>query len=186
MDISTMDKTGMRRINPLIAGAAVSVMVLSLVGIGALTGILPTAWSQKAEAQRSGPGAAAEAQRPGPGTTTAQATRCESCGTIEAIRSVELRGEGSGLGAVAGGVTGAVLGNQLGAGRGNTAMTILGAAGGAFAGNEVEKSMKRRYSYRVTVRMDDGSFRTVPQPTPPAFAVGDRVRVVAGALVRPS
>jgi hypothetical protein len=34
------------------------------------------------------------------------------------------------------------------------------------------------------VRMDDGSFRTVSLSSPPAFAVGDKVRVVEGKLVR--
>jgi outer membrane lipoprotein SlyB len=63
-------------------------------------------------------------------------------------------------------------------------MTISGAAGSAFAGNEIEKSAKKRRAYRVTVRMDDGSFRTVSLSSPPAFNVGDKVRVVEGRLVR--
>jgi outer membrane lipoprotein SlyB len=44
--------------------------------------------------------------------------------------------------------------------------------------------MQKRYAYRVTVRMDDGSARTLSQSSPPAFAVGDKVRPVDGALVR--
>ena len=80
-------------------------------------------------------------------------------------------------------MTGAVIGNQIGRGHGNTAMTLLGAAGGALAGNEIEKNVKKHYSYRVTVRMDDGSFRTVSQSTAPAVEVGRRVRIANGALV---
>jgi hypothetical protein len=30
--------------------------------------------------------------------------------------------------------------------------------------------------------MEDGSFRTIPMATPPAWRTGDRVRVVNGAL----
>jgi hypothetical protein len=32
--------------------------------------------------------------------------------------------------------------------------------------------------------MQDGSYRTLAQLTPPAVAVGDRVRIAAGAVVR--
>jgi outer membrane lipoprotein SlyB len=64
-------------------------------------------------------------------------------------------------------------------------MTVLGAAGGAYAGHQIEKNVNKRLVYRVTVRMDDGSFRTLSQAAPPAFAVGDKVRVVQGALHAP-
>src|SRR6266481_8448274 len=73
-------------------------------------------------------------------------------------------------------------GEQTGGGSG-TAVTLLG-AGGAIAGNEIEKNVKKRYAYRVTVRMDDGSFRTISLSSPPTLAVGDKVRVVEGKLVR--
>jgi outer membrane lipoprotein SlyB len=158
-----------RRLNPLVAGAAVAVMLFSLVGIGAMTGMLPGALSQK---NTDGL----------PGAVAPKAAACSSCGTVESIRSIEVRGEATGVGAVAGGVTGAVVGHQMGSGRGNTAMTVLGAAGGAYAGNEIEKNVKKHVVYRVTVRMDDGSFRTVSQANAPAFAVGDKVRLVQGAL----
>ena len=61
-------------------------------------------------------------------------------------------------------------------------MTILGFAGGTFSAGE--PVVKKRPAYRVTVRMDDGSFRTVSLSTPPVFAVGDKVRVVEGKLAR--
>jgi outer membrane lipoprotein SlyB len=158
-----------RRLNPLIAGAAVAVMVFSMLGIGAITGLLPSALSNKGADVAP---AAAEAKAPA----------CPSCGTVESIRSIEVHGDATGLGAVAGGLTGAVVGHQMGNGRGNTAMTVIGAAGGAYAGNEIEKNVKKHLVYRVTVKMDDGSFRTVSQATAPAFAVGDKVRLVQGAL----
>ena len=44
--------------------------------------------------------------------------------------------------------------------------------------------MRKRLVWRVTLRMDDGSFRAISLPSPPAFAVGDKVRVVEGRLVR--
>lgn len=39
-----------------------------------------------------------------------------------------------------------------------------------------------RTAWRVTVRMEDGSYRTLSQPKRPAFKTGDRVRIVDGAL----
>jgi outer membrane lipoprotein SlyB len=82
---------------------------------------------------------------------------------------------------VAGGVLGGVLGNQVGGGNGRTAMTVLGAAGGAYAGNKVEQNIKKVTVYQMRVRMNDGSTRTIEQPS--AVAVGSRV-VVEGNSMR--
>ena len=43
----------------------------------------------------------------------------------------------------------------------------------------------KRTVYRITVRMDDGSFRTLSQSSPPSVAVGEAVRINEGAVVRP-
>src|SRR5262245_12684670 len=43
----------------------------------------------------------------------------------------------------------------------------------------------KRTVYRITVRMDDGSFRTLSQASPPSVAVGEAVRITDGAVVRP-
>ncbi|MBI5911069.1 MAG: glycine zipper 2TM domain-containing protein [Betaproteobacteria bacterium] len=178
-----MEATGFKKIHPLVLGAAASVIIVSLVGAAAIGGLLPNARSDKTDspAQTSTP--AADSARHGVTRPAARESACATCGTVESIHTVELKGNATGLGAVAGGVTGAVVGNQIGRGNGNTAMTILGAAGGALAGNEIEKNVKKHYSYRVTVRMDDGSFRTVSQSSAPAVAVGERVRVVNGTVI---
>jgi outer membrane lipoprotein SlyB len=107
---------------------------------------------------------------------------CANCGVIESIRVANVQGQGSGLGAVAGGVAGGLLGNQIGRGNGRTVATIAGAAGGAYAGNAIEKNMKKHTVYRVTLRMEDGRLRTLSQRQAPAFAVGDRVRVANGRI----
>lgn len=176
MKRNTAKFTQATRMHPLVAGAAASVIVLSLVGVGAFTGIIPNALSQKTgDAATSSPVSSAGAGK---------AIHCPACGVVESVRTVELRGEASGVGAVTGGLTGAVLGSTMGRGNGNTAMTIIGAAGGALAGNEIEKNVKKHYAYRITVRMNDGSVRTLSQLTPPAFVAGDKVRVVDGNLMR--
>jgi outer membrane lipoprotein SlyB len=118
------------------------------------------------------------------GTVVAKASTCASCGTVEAVTAVKRAGKVNGvavgdttigLGTVAGGVLGGVLGHQVGAGNGKTAMTVLGAAGGAYAGNKIEENMKSVTVYDVKVRMDDGSVRNVEVSN--AVAVGAKVTV---------
>jgi len=177
--------------HPLVLGAAASVMVVSLVGAAAIGGLLPNAHSDKTDGAAPAPTSVRIAAGTGHSNNgmpklPAYANMCDTCGTVASIHTVLIKGDATGLGAVAGGVTGALVGNQIGRGSGNTAMTILGAAGGAFAGNEIEKNAKEHYSYRVTVHMDDGSIRTLPQPTAPTVRVGERVRVVDGTVLAKS
>jgi outer membrane lipoprotein SlyB len=90
------------------------------------------------------------------------------------------KAEGPGLGAVAGGVLGAVLGNQVGHGNGRAAATLLGAVGGGFAGNAIEGNMKKVTVYQVAVRMEDGSRRNVEISQAPN--IGSRVTVEGSDL----
>lgn len=113
----------------------------------------------------------------------AAAASCAACGTVESISAVERKGNSSGVGAVAGGLTGLLLGNQVGRGNGRTGMTILGGAGGAYLGNRIEQNMNRTTSYRINVRMDDGKVRTLYQREAPDVAVGRHVEIVGGSVV---
>jgi outer membrane lipoprotein SlyB len=108
---------------------------------------------------------------------------CANCATVESVDAVEVEGTGSGAGAIAGGVLGAVVGNQVGGGDGKALATILGAVGGGMAGNVVEKKMRKVTQFDVTVRMDNGSRRTLRQATSPA--VGSAV-VVNGDNLQPA
>ena len=93
-------------------------------------------------------------------------------------------GTGIGVGVIAGAVVGGILGNQVGGGTGNTAATVLGAAGGAYAGNEIEKRNQQNVNaYKFTIRMNDGSYQTLTQNTNADVRVGDRV-VIDNGLVR--
>jgi outer membrane lipoprotein SlyB len=76
-----------------------------------------------------------------------------------------------------------LLGHQVGSGRGNTAATVIGAAGGAYAGHEVEKRVKTEKDYHVSVRTEDGRTHRFVFDTAPDFSVGDRGRVIDGKLV---
>jgi outer membrane lipoprotein SlyB len=109
---------------------------------------------------------------------------CPACGTVDSVRVTQKPGEGSAVGLIAGGLLGGLLGHQVGQGRGNTATTIIGAAGGAYAGNQVERNAKKTVQYDVTVRMADGTVRTITYDIEPGFRAGDKVRFVDGRLTR--
>ena len=108
---------------------------------------------------------------------------CTTCGVITAITAVKSDGKGTALGAVAGGLAGLVIGNQIGGGSGRTIAKIAGAAGGAFLGNEAEKKARAQTSYEIRVRLDDGTETNVTEATAPRLAVGAAVRIVDGNVV---
>ena len=111
---------------------------------------------------------------------TTRAAICASCGTVESVQAVQEKGEGSGLGVAGGAIAGGLLGHQAGGGNGKTALTVLGAVGGAFAGNEVEKRVRATTVYDVRVRMEDGSVRTFRRNE--SMAAGTRVQVEGNSL----
>lgn len=94
------------RTHPVLIAASVAVLLFSLLGAAALTGVLPSAFPKPV------------------------AARCADCGVIEAIRG---------------------------------------------SGDAVDNGQA---AWRVTVRLDDGSLRTLPQRGQPPYAVGDRVRII--------
>lgn len=112
------------------------------------------------------------------------ARQCANCGVIEAVNVIEVKGEGNYLGMIAGGLAGALLGHQVGGGSGKQIATVAGAAGGAFAGNEIEKRMKTTKHYEVITRLENGGTQAIPYETDPGYKVGDKVRVENGTLVR--
>jgi outer membrane lipoprotein SlyB len=114
------------------------------------------------------------------GTTHAAATVCANCGIVESVDAVRQKGDGTGLGVVAGGVLGGVVGHQVGGGKGKTAMTVLGAIGGGLAGNEVEKRARGETVFNVQVRMEDGGTRTFQRTE--SMAVGAHVVAEGGTL----
>ena len=107
---------------------------------------------------------------------------CKSCGVIASVRAIEHRPQGSGVGAAGGAILGGLLGNQVGSGHGRQLATVAGAVGGAVAGNQVETHMKTTQTWRIVVRMDNGTTRTFNQSAQPAWRSGDAVRVVNGQL----
>jgi outer membrane lipoprotein SlyB len=107
---------------------------------------------------------------------------CKVCAVIEEVREVEKAGQASGAGAVGGAVVGGVVGHQVGSGRGRDVATVLGALGGAFGGNAIEKNVKKTKEYQIWIRYEDGSKGMFVQPTPPGWRIGDKVKVIDGSL----
>lgn len=141
---------------------------------------VPTAPVPAPKAAAAAPAKPHKSTSPAPAERVAQAPVCANCGVIESVQAVQRKGAGTGLGAVAGGVLGAAVGNQVGKGNGRSAMTVLGAVGGGFAGHEVEKRARAETVFQVRVRMDDGSVRTLEQRQAPR--TGERVEVQGQSL----
>ena len=101
-------------------------------------------------------------------------------GTVAAVREVEVKGDANGVGAVGGGVAGAVLGHNIG--DHNKIVTVLGAAGGALLGNQIEKTARATKQWELTVNFDDGASQVVKSAAQPIWHQGDRVRLYEGTL----
>ncbi|HEX5371671.1 MAG TPA: glycine zipper 2TM domain-containing protein [Aquabacterium sp.] len=100
---------------------------------------------------------------------------CTHCGTVQEVTARKKKGEGSGLGLIAGAVVGGVVGNQFGKGTGNTVTTVGGAVAGGVVGNEIEKNANKRTEYVTKIKMDDGTVREFKLEQ--QYAVGARVTV---------
>lgn len=155
------------RIHPLMAGAAVSVMLVSLLGIAAITGVLP---NSQATAAQTAPIAAqapavvpiaAPAQQVVHPVATAPAVRHEGATHKTVVRHHAVQhaqaqssqqysqapvyqqpapvAQNSPIGIGIGAVVGGLLGNQVGGGNGKTLATVAGAVGGGYLGNEIAK-----------------------------------------------
>ncbi len=109
---------------------------------------------------------------------------CNSCGIVTDMKTVQVKGQASGVGAIAGGVLGGVLGHQVGSGRGKDVATVAGAAGGAYAGHQVEKNAKSKTQYQVIVKLETGESRTFTYNTSTAYKVGDQIRIIDNKLTR--
>jgi hypothetical protein len=115
---------------PLVLASGVAILMFSLVGVAAISGVMPSDISKHnphATPLLETAAAAASAKKAG----------CRNCGFVQVVRTVEVVGEGA-----------------------------------------------KRQAYRVSVRMDDGTERTLSFAAQPSVTVGSRVRVNGNALER--
>ena len=212
------------RLHPLLTAAAISVTVLSAVGVGALTGLIPHSRGSQQEqvkleeaakpveppviaqpaAKPVQKKAVVRKAQPRPAAPVApvayndfaetpRVAQVEApkpvvapgyLATVQSVREVKDPGQHTGLGPIAGGIAGAVLGDQIGKGKDTTrkVLTVLGAAGGAYAGREIERNARATKHWEIDVRRDDGAFETMRSEVAPPWQPGERVRVVDGRL----
>lgn len=219
------------RLHPLLTAAAISVTVFSAVGVGAVTGLIPTSVGSHKPAEATSleipqdvvkpvepaithpapapvkkiskpvaakPKTAAPvayndyATLPPPPVAQAPvyvpeapkpAVKPGALATIQSVREVKDPGEHTALGPIAGGIAGAVLGDRIGKGHGTRkVITLIGAAGGALAGREIEKRARGTSHWEIDVRRDDGAYETVRSDVAPPYQPGERVRLVEGRL----
>ena len=97
-------------------------------------------------------------------------------GTVESLREVLEPKDPSGAGLIVGGLVGGGLGSLIGGGSGRTVATVVGALGGAYAGNQIERSQSQMV-YQIGIKYDDGTWATIRQTAPTGLRIGDRVRV---------
>lgn len=184
-----------QRLSPLVAAAMISIILFCGAGVAALTGVLPAQGGPQAAPAALQAGNAEDPppltpvqdpapSEPRPEQQVVQKPVCAECGTVLAVRTVVVQEKTSGLGAVGGAVVGGVVGHQFGNGHGKDAMTAAGALGGALAGNHIEKQRKQQRHYEVSLKMENGSRRTLKLAQAPQVASGDRVRVEDGQLVQ--
>lgn len=164
-----------RRHYPLMAAAATSVIIFCMIGVGAFMGWLPVPRSTSGSPVGNLTGRLDAAPHNA-------AADCSNCGAIESIEVISVQNKPSGVGAIVGGVAGAILGHQVGGGSGKDLATIGGAAGGAYLGNEMEKGTKQRTVFRVEVRMNDGSHRII-HTSKQNFAVGQKVKIDGDEII---
>ncbi len=119
---------------PMVIASGVAVLLFSLVGVAAISGVLPK------DIATHNPHATPLLETTA-SAASAKKSNCRNCGFVKVVRSVEVEGE-------------------------------------------IEKHSKNQKVYRVTVRMDDGTERTLSLAAQPSFGVGTRVKVNGNALER--
>ncbi|MBW8328847.1 MAG: glycine zipper 2TM domain-containing protein [Thiobacillus sp.] len=103
------------------------------------------------------------------------ASQSERNGTIATLENIEVDdnyklGVGTAVGAVAGGLLGAGVGDS-------TTATVAGAVLGGVAGTYAESKISKKNAQRITVNMVTGGRVTITQPTDARLQEGMKVRV---------
>lgn len=108
-------------------------------------------------------------------TDSAAASQSDRDGTIARLENIQVDsnyklGVGTAVGAVAGGLLGAGVGDS-------TTATVAGAVLGGVAGTYAESKMAKQDAQRITINMITGGSVTITQPLDNRLREGMRVRV---------
>jgi outer membrane lipoprotein SlyB len=82
------------------------------------------------------------------------------------------------IGTAIGGVGGALIGSQIGGGKGSVVAGGLLGLGGAFAGHFIEKKITEQKGMEYQIQLDNGELITISQGIEPQMGPGQRVAVV--------
>lgn len=175
----------LRRTHPMVLIAAVAVtmfcMLASAVVTGVISGAHPDPEMDQVAATSSDQHSMSRQAKPE--ARTPDLAKCNDCGVIESITMQRQDGNSTGNGAVAGGVAGSIAGGQpTGQDNGRKLMTLVSVGGDAYTDNTIERTINGTITYQVTIRMADGSVRSLTQSSQPAFAVGDKVKLSDGGM----
>ena len=120
-----------------------------------------------------------------PTTDSRSSTAQAGYGYVDRIEVVPRGATQNIAGTVIGGVIGGLIGSQIGSGSGRTAATVAGAGAGAIAGNVIEGRRRAdNEAFRVSVRLDTGSYQPVLQEDLNDLQTGDRVRLDGNRVTR--
>jgi outer membrane lipoprotein SlyB len=102
-------------------------------------------------------------------------------GTVISITQDTVQNVNTTAGGIGGALIGGGIGSLFGGGSGQTVATVIGAAGGAYAGSQAAQR-SQTFVWRIGVRYDDGTVATVQQTAAPALRIGDRVRITGNSI----
>jgi outer membrane lipoprotein SlyB len=102
-------------------------------------------------------------------------------GTVISITQDTVQNVNTAVGGIGGALIGGGIGSLFGGGSGQTVATVIGAAGGAYAGSQAAQR-SQTFVWRIGVRYDDGTVATVQQTAAPALRIGDRVRITGSSI----
>jgi uncharacterized protein YcfJ len=142
----TTNQSRFSRLHPLIAVAAGSVILASLLGAAAITGILPTSNAKATDGvavstpvEVSAPAAKTSLQKQTTQKSSTQVATNSTAPAQPAAAPAAPAQKNSVVGIGVGALVGGALGSQIGSGDGKTLATIAGAVGGGYVGNEIAK-----------------------------------------------
>ena len=191
-----------RLLTPLLVAAAISVVTFAGIGVAAITGHLsitqlspnpfagfigvsksspavaaPTLPNQGAKSKaiaRGQPGGASKPIDFRTGTRVAASkSKCVDCGVVDSIRAKEV--EKGGI--IVAGLKDSRSAAESKSASGRSSSLTYAALNGS--GSETRIAV----NFVVTLRMEDGTVRTVYENQRPPFSIGERVRLINGSVV---
>lgn len=191
-----------RLLTPLLVAAAISVVAFASIGIAAITGYLsitqlspnpfagligvsksspavatPTLPTQKVKSKalvRGQPGGAGKPINFRTGTRVAgNKSKCEECGVVDSIRAKEIEKGGV--------IVAGLMDSRSAEGTMNASGRSSGLTYAALKGSGSDTRIA--VNFVVTLRMEDGTVRTIYENQRPPFSIGERVRLINGSVV---